>query len=338
MIRYLENQEKQNIRSLYEQCFKDSREYNDYYFNKRVQKSFVAVNEVDGNIVSAMSIIPKSAVVGRLKKNIMYIYGVATDLLFRQQGKMKEMFNHVLKDMFNDMEAFTYLIPEGEVNAEIYRKLGFEYVMDKRGEKQLELRRKPTHSLICRKAENSDLIRLAIFAQSSTEREYKVTLSRDIDYFRNLKELIDIEGGQIEIFVENKVIVGYRVWLDDEIFEEVLDNSIKGMSWLDTETQPYAMARIINVRKTLRLLGVQGIGKKIIKITDPVIEANDGCFELNYEKGQIKLKKLDEAKMKKQPELEVTIGQLTAHIFGYEIIEGLPKVCEKDSFFINDYV
>ena len=32
------------------------------------------------------------------------------------------------------------------------------------------------------------------------------------------------------------------------------------------------------------------------------------------------------------------IGELTAHIFGYKIIEGLPLVCKKDSFFINDYL
>lgn len=338
MIRYLEPHEKQNIRPLYEQCFNDTREFTDYYFEKCIQKNFVAVNERDGKIVSAMHIVPKSAIVGKLKTRLMYIYGVATDLLYRQQGIMKEMFEFVLKDMFNDMEAFTYLIPEGSVNAEIYRKLGFEYVMDKKQDKPVDQRKKPTHSLMVRKAENSDMIRLAIFAQSSTEREYKVTLSKDIDYFRKLKELIDVEGGQIEIYVENKVIVGYRVWIDDEIFEEVLDNSIKSMSWLDTEVNPYVMARIINVRKTLRLLGLQGFGKKVIKISDPVIKANDGCFELTYESGQVKLRKLDENKLKNPPEIDITIGQLTAHVFGYKLIDGLPQVCGKDSFFINDYV
>ena len=32
MIRYLENNEKQNIRPLYEHCFDDTKEYTDYYF------------------------------------------------------------------------------------------------------------------------------------------------------------------------------------------------------------------------------------------------------------------------------------------------------------------
>lgn len=33
-------------------------------------------------------------------------------------------------------------------------------------------------------------------------------------------------------------------------------------------------------------------------------------------------------------EFDLTIGELTAHIFGYKIIEGLPLVCKKDSFLL----
>lgn len=339
MIRYLESHEKQNIRSLYNKCFNDTREYTGYYFEKRMRDNFVAVNEIGGEIVSAMHLIPKTAIVGKLKTNIMYIYAVATDPLQRQKGYMRDMFSHVLKDLYIDMEAFTYLIPSGEVNAAIYRKMGFEYVMDKYNMKPAEQRKKPTHTLMSRRAENADLVRLAIFAQSSTEKRYRVTLSKDVDYFRKMKELIEVEGGYIDIYVENKVIVGYRIWLDDEILEEVLDPSIQTMSWLSTESRPYAMARILNVRKTLRLLGFhQGYGKKTIKITDPVIKENNGCFLLTYEHGNVTLDKIDEKTMNKEPEIDVTIGQLTAHVFGYKIIEGLPLVCPKESFFINDYV
>ena len=67
--------------------------------------------------------------------------------------------------MYEDMEAFTYLIPSDETNAMIYRKLGFEYVMDKELQKKEEARKKPSHSLILRKAEPSDFPRLAIFAE-----------------------------------------------------------------------------------------------------------------------------------------------------------------------------
>lgn len=339
MIKYLENNEKKNVRQLYEYCFDDSREYTDYYFDKRLPNNGVVINETEEkNIAAAMHLVPQNVIVGALKTNIIYIYGVGTFEQYRNKGFMKAMFSQVLKEMFTEMEAFTYLIPSNENNADIYRKLGFEFVMDKHDMKPIENRKKATHSLILRKAEHSDLIRIAIFAQASMEKKYSVALVKDIEYFRKIKELIDIEGGHIEIYVENKVIVGYRIWIDEEIFEEVLDPSIQSMSWLGSGRKPYAMARLINIRKTLRLLNFKDFGQKYIKITDPVIEENNGCFQLIYQHGNVKLDKVDEKQLNIEPEFDITIGELTAHIFGYKVIDGLPQVCKKDSFFINDYV
>ena len=182
----------------------------------------------------------------------------------------------------------------------------------------------------------SDLIRLAIFAQASMEKNYSVSLAKDSDYFKKINELIKIEGGDIDIYVENKVIVGYRIWIDGEILEEVLDPSIQSLNWLESTGKPYVMARIINIRKTVRLLGFQGEGRKILKITD--LEENNGCFILTYGHGNVKLDKVKEEQLMEDIEFDLTIGELTAHIFGYKIIEGLPLVCKKDSFFINDYL
>ena len=49
------------------------------------------------------------------------------------------------------------------------------------------------------------------------EKNYSVSLAKDSDYFKKINELIKIEGGDIDIYVENKVIVGYRIWIDGEI-------------------------------------------------------------------------------------------------------------------------
>lgn len=338
MIRYLENEEKQNIRPLYEHCFDDTKEYVDYYFQNRLPANHIIVNERDGKIVNCAHLIPKTVVLGKLKTNIIYIYGVGTYEEYRNQGIMSETFDYLIKDMFLDMEAFTYLIPEDEEKACVYKKLGFEYVMDKQEIKPVEQRKKATHSLIYRKAEKSDLIRLAIFAQAAMEKNYSVSLAKNIDYFKQLKELMEIEGGDIEIYVENKVIVGYRIWLDGEILEEVLDSSIQSLNWLENKKQPYVMARIINIRKTVRMLGFRGVGRKVLRITDSIIEENNGCFVLTYGHGNVKLDKVNEEQLDGEIEFDLTIGQLTAHIFGYKIIEGLPLVCKKGSFFINDYL
>lgn len=339
MIRYLENNEKKLIRPLYEHCFNDSREYTDYYFEKRINDNIVVVNQMpDGEIVSAMHLIPKNAMIGSLKTHIAYIYAVGTYEQYRNKGYVRQMFSSVLKDMFADMETFTYLIPSNNDNAEIYRKLGFEYVMDKSDMRPADNRKKATHSLILRKAENSDLIRLAIFAQASMERDYSVTLTKSIEYFRKIKELIEIEGGQIDIYVENKVVVGYRIWIDNEIFEEVLDRSISAMSWLGNDKKPYVMARILNMRKTLRFLNFKSFREKILKVYDPIIEENSGYYQLIYRDGNVQLDKINQVDEKIVPDVEVTIGELTAHVFGYKLIDGLPQICKSGSFMINDYV
>ena len=335
MIRYLENDEKQNIRELYEECFSDSRELTDYYFENRLPKNFVAVNEKDGQIVSGLHLVPKTAVIGKLKSRVMYIYGIGTRQYARQQGNMSELMRSVITDMYQDMEAFTYLIPTDKMSADICNRYGFEYVMDKPFTKPMENWKKATHSLILRKADKTDLVRLSIFAQSNTENKYKVTLSKDGDYFKELTSLIEVEGGEIEVYVENKVIMGYRVWIGNEIYEEVLDPSIQSMSYYENEGRPYLMARIMSVRKTLRMLGFYGNGSVIIRISDPVIEENNGTFRFTYHHGSVKMDRLDDDVM---PEIDVTIGELTAHIFGYNQIEGLPSVAEKSTVFINDFI
>ena len=108
MIRYLEKNEKLNIRSIYEQCFQDSKEYTDYYMNNCLKNNFVAVDEEDGEIIGAVHLIPKTVTTGKLKTNVFYIYGVSTLEKYRRKGVMKSIFKYILSDMYEDMEAFTY--------------------------------------------------------------------------------------------------------------------------------------------------------------------------------------------------------------------------------------
>lgn len=113
--------------------------------------------------------------------------------------------------------------------------MGFEYVMDKQNLKPVDQRKKATHSLIYRKAEKSDLIRLAIFAQASMEKNYSVSLAKDSDYFKKINELIKIEGGDIDIYVENKVIVGYRIWIDGETLKKFLIRQYRVLTGLKAQ-------------------------------------------------------------------------------------------------------
>ena len=56
---------------------------------------------------------------------------------------------------------------------------------------------------------------------------------------------------------------------------------------------------------------------------------------MNFHHGSVKLDKIEN---QEDVDFDVSIGELTAHIFGYKKIPNFPMVCKKDSFFINDYV
>ena len=61
-IRYLENEEKINIRPLYEKTFDDSKEFVDYYFDGPVYDNDVLVLENEGEILSMLQLVPKRMV------------------------------------------------------------------------------------------------------------------------------------------------------------------------------------------------------------------------------------------------------------------------------------
>lgn len=69
----------------------------------------------------------------------------------------------------------------------------------------------------------------------------------------------------IDIYVENKVIVGYRIWIDGEILEEVLDPSIQSLNWLESTGKPYVMAMNHKHQKDSKTFRISGRRKKDFK-------------------------------------------------------------------------
>lgn len=333
MVRYLEDREKLNILPLYEQCFDDTEDYKRYFFEDILPNNQIAVYEDKREIKGMLQLIPKAVNIGRNRTHCYYIYGVGTDVSERKKGIMKEIFANVLRDLYNNQECFTYLIPSSAENGEIYKKLGFEYVMDKSVGIKEVIRKRATHSLVLRKADFSDLPRLSIFAQSYMESNYGIFLSKDKEYFKNIFSLMEAENGRVELYFENRIVLGYRIGFEEEILEEVLDKSIEALSWQGGEVKPYAMARLVDIPSTLNMLGTTGVGEVVIKLTDDILTENNGTFLMTYDRHQIQWKKTNMT-----PDVELTIGELTAHIFGYASIDALPKINIKRGFYINDYV
>lgn len=329
MIGYLEEKEKSML--LYKKCFDDSESYCRYYFESLLKQNQVAVCEENGEIQGMIHLIPKQIRLGREDVVCQYLYGVATDFRFRRQGVMRKILCQVLRDLYDNQDCFTYLIPSSEKNAEIYQKYGFGFVMDKMEEKKnsVEQDRVIEEKL----AKRSDIPSLSIYAKKKMEETYDIYLQKSPEYFNQMFSLLETDDGYIQIFLEDGEIAGYRILDDGEVLEEVLDSSIQKLTWMSQEKRPYVMARLLHIERTLQKLETKSSGCTAIKVFDPVISENRGTFLWKYGQENISWERT-----KQKADMEIDISDFTAHVLGYIKIKGLPEMKKKKGFFISDYV
>jgi len=81
---------------------------------------------------------------------------------------------------------------------------------------------------------------------------------------------------------------------------------------VDYKLENIFMARIVNVKTTLEKIHSQVDGKIILKITDDIIEQNNGFYEITANKKKISVKTIKDAK----DYTELTIEGITALVYG----------------------
>lgn len=118
---------------LWQEVFKDSREYTDFYFEERAKKGEIYFRK--GREIKAMVHANHYGLwnrVGQEIYNLRYIVGVATKEGFRHRGHMAALLEQVIQGSFRRKEPFLYLMP---VQPKIYEPFGFACM---RGEKKRE--------------------------------------------------------------------------------------------------------------------------------------------------------------------------------------------------------
>ena len=114
-IRRLKKEEHQVVRSLYEEVFsEDSTSFVDYYFTEKTKDNVIYVLEEEGAVRSMLHLNPYQIMVNGIEKTAHYIVAVATQESWRKRGYMKALIRKALKDMYQDGENFTFLMPAAE--------------------------------------------------------------------------------------------------------------------------------------------------------------------------------------------------------------------------------
>ena len=182
-------------RPLWQEAFpEDSREFADYYFDKKLCQSAVLVKEDDtGRIVTMAHMNPYRVNVGKKMWKLDYIVGVATAADSRHRGHMRDVLMRMLGDMHQDRKPFCYLMP---ASPDIYRPFGFRYIFDQpryrlgpEAKERLRRRELRLDGNLCSP--------LAGWINHWLSSRFQVYALRDRDYMEMLQSELDSEAGSV---------------------------------------------------------------------------------------------------------------------------------------------
>lgn len=125
MINRIEGKLCKTARPLWEEVFyEDSETFTDYYFENKAEKN---IGYIYGTFPyeAMMFRTPYQLQIGKEKREISYIVGVATRKEYRHRGYMRKLLMHSFKEMYREKQPFTFLMP---ANPAIYEPFDFGYI------------------------------------------------------------------------------------------------------------------------------------------------------------------------------------------------------------------
>ncbi|MBQ7795191.1 MAG: GNAT family N-acetyltransferase [Lachnospiraceae bacterium] len=325
MIRYLEQEEKGRTRELWEEAFPDdSKSFVDYYYEEKMKDNRVLVFEREGQILSMLHRNPYRLWLRGEEKTCDYIVGVSTKISERGKGRMRSLMLAMLRDMQEEHQPFTFLMPSRE---SLYTPYDFRFVYDK------------TRWVL---RYNKDIKRTPYKAGTLTEdlaqwqtawlkRQYDVFAIRDEAYIERMDKELASEGGECRLIYDDDWFVGMESeWGLKEREMRYLYTGERYRS--EAGTKPAIMARIVCLPefiKHIRLKEDCPHDKLILEIgvNDLFIPQNQGAWLWRISKTGSEL--TQESRFISKGKMAVfTIAELTEWLFGYKMpsqVKNLPN-------------
>lgn len=116
--------------NLWKQCFEDSDAFLRLFFERVYRKENVLTLEREGEIVSALYLLPYPMNYYGKTISVDYIYAVGTSTAWRNRGLMRELFGKACRAMQRRQTALAVLIPAEEWLFHYYGSLGFVPAFD----------------------------------------------------------------------------------------------------------------------------------------------------------------------------------------------------------------
>lgn len=292
MLKYLDKDEKKQSRKLYNEVFKDTKKFTDFYFDEYMEKNLVLANVEDAEIFSMMHLNPNHVTINGEDTHLFYIFAVATKEEYRKKGYMEKMMNKAISDLFEKGIPMCYLIPE---KAETYSKFGFGTIKEKIvSVDNIEKMEYDVDDFNLKELEEEDIKKLTEFFYDSVASQADFYKTRNREYFLNMIKKLKSENGNVELFFLEDNLVGYAYVSNEEmvqISELICENKYKKV-FLSNISKKYSadkikyfspelMVRIIRPEKMLKYITLKSDINLDIKIKDNLIPENNRIFSLS---------------------------------------------------------
>ncbi|MGI6499446.1 MAG: GNAT family N-acetyltransferase [Anaerostipes sp.] len=345
---YDDKTKKQEIYNLYQEIFEDPKEFADYYFEEVYSKNQVLMAKKKEELVGTIHLNPYLLDIRGKEVPMHYIVAVATKTECRRQGIMREMLHKVLNDMAEAKEAFTYLEP---ANPAYYEPFDFVFAMD--WSKDKIQGDKTEFSGILRGFEcKKDADKVILFIESQL-RSYDIHTKVTKDYLARIQKEAKSQGGDILLWEQENLSAVFVYGIEEDTvfireafcekkdkFYEMLKGyfseyviEIVGNDKSVSKQIPSIMIRITNLCEMMSFAKAKNPICVNIEIKDSIILENNGTFQINITKqgGHIK-------RTQKQPQLKLTIKELTEILFGMQTRKEFQDLIPFDSIYITEEV
>lgn len=326
---------KEQVKVLWKQCFHDSDEFIDFYFQKRYTDDLNSYAEADGRVIAALQRIPYSLTYEGMEMPVAYISGACTDSAYRNKGVMRQLLAEAHRRMYREGIMFSTLIPAEEWLKGYYARSGYANCF-LQGKKLLTASSLSVDNF-------SKLLRIVEIAPESTlcsdaflffnhfQSSREAYIQHDWEDFHIILTDLQLSGGSLWGAFQGNLLKGLCFCFPD-------GDTLKVTELISTEEQvawalvkfllshyqvaqaeclgqegelsyELGMARIIHVEAMLRLLAGTYRGNLYIKVEgDEAIPENNGWY--NLEEGHY-----SSGKQEGKNYQVVSIGELTHLLF-----------------------
>lgn len=298
--------------------------------------------KLSGNVQAMLHRNPYRLMVRGQQWQADYLVGVATRKERRHRGYMRQLLLQMMDDMRREKMPFCFLMPADEA---IYRPFGFTFIfrqpwfeLTERGqglrtERWIPYRGEITSQVMEEKESEKKLAVLSGWMNQWLANHYQVYAVRDEAYLSRLAKELASEEGTLDVFFDGDRIAAVESWWGSTQRERrLLYGEEPYVKTVDIEEKPAIMARIICPEEFVRVIRLRKKQQEemtvSLRLRDPLIAENDGTWlwHLNGEESWLERAELNgeesrlgRAELNGETDLTLTIEELTAWLFGYQV-------------------